>query len=199
MKKTEGALTEVLAELRAAAQDRDGDRVSVDALIRAVDERGYGAALAVLPLIELTPVGGIPTLPTLLALTLAIVTIRLFLGYEHIWAPAVLRRRTLSTDRVEDSLKKLRPISLRIDAKLHERFSWLMGKTPQRAACLVILCLLLTVPPLELIPFATSVPMIVISVFGLAILFRDGLLMGIGFAGAAAAAMGGVWLLLGSG
>ena len=46
-------------------------------------------------------------------------------------------------------------------------------------------------------PFATSAPMIVISIFGLALLYRDGLLMLLGFVGAGIAAFAGASYFLG--
>tara|TARA_R110002012_G_scaffold219568_1_gene391011 strand:- start:2168 stop:2779 length:612 start_codon:yes stop_codon:yes gene_type:complete len=190
MKVEKGALTDVVDELKKVSQGKD--RVEVGHLIDALDHRGYGPALAVLPLIELTPIGGIPGFPTLLAFTLAIITLRLLMGYEHFWAPEWLRRRKLKSDRVIKSVEWLKPVSLRIDAKLHERLSRFAGPIARRAACIVILGLLLTVPPLELIPFATSGPMIVISIFGLGLLYRDGLLMLLGFVGAVVAVVWGL-------
>lgn len=189
-KADEGQLNEVLEEIRGAAQDNAGPKVSVGDMIDALDERGYGPALAVIPLIELTPIGGIPGFPTLLAMIIAILAIRLLLGYEHFWAPDWLRRRRLKSSSVEKSLDWLRPLASRIDAGLHERLRPFVGDTGQRVACLVILILLLTVPPLEFIPFATSGPMIVIAIFGLAILFRDGLLMLFAFLGSGAVLIG---------
>lgn len=195
MKKEKGALTDTLAELETATGE-DGDKVAVGALIDALEHRGYGPALAVLPLIELTPIGGVPGFPTLLALVIGAITVRLLMGYDHFWAPDWLRRRQLDADKSRKSLEWLKPISERIDAKLHQRLTSLVGATGRRAAGIVILCLLLAVPPLEVVPFATSGPMIVISVFGLALLFRDGLLMLAGFIGAgiaAAVAAGLLW------
>lgn len=169
--------------MRRETDKHDGS-VSVGDLVDALDEQGYGAALAILPLIELTPIGGIPGVPTLLALILATLCIRLLLGYEHFWVPGFVRRRTLTKSRVEKSVGFLKPLALRIDKRLHERLRPLAGKNAQRAAAVVILILLLSVPPLEFIPFATSGPMIVIAIFGLGILFRDGLLMLLAFVGA---------------
>ncbi|EAR52749.1 hypothetical protein OG2516_00944 [Oceanicola granulosus HTCC2516] len=196
MKEENGALTDVVAELERAAGDGE---VEVGHLIDALDERGYGPALAVLPLIELTPLGGIPGVPTLLALTLAIIVIRLLMGYDHFWAPDWLRRRKLSSERVKKSLEWLKPISHRIDAKLHERLSRFAGPAARKAAAIVILGLLLIVPPLEVVPFATSGPMIVIAVFGLGLLYRDGLLMLLGFIGSVAAVGAGIWGFTASG
>jgi len=193
MDKEEGALTDIIAELEKATKEEGGDTVRVGHLVDALDHRGYGPALAILPLIEISPLGGIPGFPTLLALTLAILTLRLLMGYEHFWLPDWLRRRTLNSDRVFKSIEWLKPVSLRIDAKLHSRLSRFAGPTGRRAACIVILCLLVIVPPLEVIPFATTGPMIVIAIFGLALLYCDGLLMLIGFIGAAVAFVGGLW------
>lgn len=199
MQKEEGALTDITAELEESASESGGDEVEAGHLIDALDHRGYGPALAVLPLIEISPLGGIPGFPTILALTLAAITVRLLMGYEHFWAPNWLRRRTLKSDRVIRSVEWLKPVSLRIDAKLHERLSRFAGSTGRRAACIVILFLLLTIPPLELVPFATTGPMIVISIFGLGLLYRDGLLMLLGFVGAAIAVAGGLWGFVGLG
>lgn len=199
MKTREGALSGVIHELRAATSADNGGKVAVGDLIDALDERGYGPALAILPLLELTPFGGIPGVPTALALIIGALTIRLLIGHEHLWAPDWLRRRTLSAHRVETSLEWLRPIALRIDAKLHERLKRFADRGAQRVACLIILGLLLTVPALELIPFATSAPMIVIAIFGLGILFRDGLLMLLGFAASAVAVVVIGWLWSGGG
>ena len=197
MKKKEAALTDVVSELENASAGED--QVEVGHLIDALDHRGYGPALAVLPLIEISPLGGIPGFPTALALMLAILTVRLLMGNEHFWAPTWLRRRRLRSDRVTNAVKWLKPVSLRIDAKLHERLARFAGATGRRAACIVILCLLLPVPFLELVPFATTAPMVVIAVFGLGLLYCDGLLMLLGFIGAAIAVFGGLWSLLASG
>ncbi|MGP1358864.1 exopolysaccharide biosynthesis protein [Roseicyclus sp.] len=198
MRQEQGTLSDIVDELGHAAGETQGDRVEVGHLIDALDHRGYGAALAVLPLIELSPLGGIPGFPTLLALTIAIITARLLMGYEHLWAPGWLRRRKLPSDRVMQSVEWLKPLTKRIDAQLHARLSRFAGPAGRRAAGIVILALLLTVPPLELVPFATSGPMIVISVFGLGLLFRDGLLMLVGFVGAGLAVAAGFGALVSS-
>ncbi|NUH64700.1 exopolysaccharide biosynthesis protein [Sulfitobacter sp. S0837] len=192
-----GALTEVIEELKEASEGQN--RVKVGALVDALDERGYGPALAVLPLTELTPVGGVPGYPTLLALTLATIVIRLLLGYEHFWLPNWLRRRTLKSDHVIKAVEWLKPVSNWIDSKLHKRLAPIAGRMGQRIACFVILGILLIVPPLEFVPFATSAPMIAVSIFGLGLLYRDGLLMLLGFVGAAAAVWFGLSMYLGTG
>ncbi|KZZ22612.1 hypothetical protein A3753_00555 [Sulfitobacter sp. HI0082] len=189
------ALTDVVDELKDASQGKD--TVEVGQLIDALDQRGYGPALAVIPLMELTPLGGIPGFPTVLALLVGILAFRLLLGYEHFWAPNWLRERSLKSEKVLKSVEWLRPVSEWIDDKLHARLSRFAGPTGQKVACVVILCLCFSVPPLEVVPFATSAPMIVISIFGLALLYRDGLLMLLAFIGAGIAGFAGASYFLG--
>ncbi|UMA67119.1 exopolysaccharide biosynthesis protein (plasmid) [Roseivivax marinus] len=196
MRKQEGALSVVIAEMRDATGKHRRGRIGVGDLVGALDERGYGAALALLPLLELTPIGGIPGFPTMLALSIGIITARMLMGYEHLWVPDWIGRRTFDADRAESALQWLRPIANRIDAKLHERLVHLAGPAGRRIAGVAILLVLLTVPPLEFVPFATSAPMIVISTYGLALLFRDGLLMLLAFIGTGTAAALAFWVLL---
>ena len=61
-----------------------------------------------------------------------------------------------------------------------------------RIAGAVVIALAATVPPLELLPFASSAPMLAIAAFGLALLVRDGLLMLIACALSVAAIGGGL-------
>ena len=97
------ALTDVVDELKDASQGKD--TVEVGQLIDALDQRGYGPALAVIPLMELTPLGGIPGFPTVLALLVGILALRLLLGYEHFWAPNWLRERSLKSEKVLKSVE----------------------------------------------------------------------------------------------
>ncbi len=58
----------------------------------------------------------------------------------------------------------------------------LARKPFDRVAALICILLSLTVPFLEFFPWVTNVPMTIIAIFGLGLLVRNGLLMGVGFA-----------------
>src|SRR5690606_36946996 len=68
-----------------------------------------------------------------------------------------------------------------------------------RIAAAICILLALTVPPLELVPFATTAPMGAIAAFGLALFVRDGLLMIIAAALSGGAIAVGVAVINGSG
>lgn len=62
-----------------------------------------------------------------------------------------------------------------------------------KIAALVVILLCITVPPLEVLPFANSGPMLAIAAIGLALTVRDGVVMLIALALGIAAIGGGTY------
>lgn len=182
---------DVLDRLAAAASDpHTPGLVTIGELMDAFGHRTWGPFLFVPAAIELSPIGAIPGVPSAIALFVLIVALQMFAGHDHLWVPARLEGRGLPADRVVKATETLRPAARFLDRHTRARFTVLTGDVAIRAAAVIISLLALTVPPLELVPFATSIPMAAVAVFGLALLVRDGLLMAAGFAAALAAAIG---------
>ncbi|PRY94906.1 hypothetical protein BCF33_0509 [Hasllibacter halocynthiae] len=181
------SVNEILDDLRDAAHD---GKVTVGEMAEAMGHRGTAPFLIVPPLIEISPIGGIPGVPTFLALVIAVFAGQIAFGREEPHVPGKLARRGVEGRRLQGATDKLRPLADRLDGWFRGRLSPLTGKPARQAAAAVVLALCLTVPPLELVPFASTIPMGAILVFGLAFLFRDGLLMLGAFAASAVAAWG---------
>jgi len=84
----------------------------------ALDEfgsRSFGPLLVLLPLIELSPVGGIPGVPTVLALLIASIAVQILFGKEHVWVPGFIEKRALSADRLNKWAHRLEGTAARID------------------------------------------------------------------------------------
>ncbi len=188
------AVEDIIDTIATHAQDRD--RITLGDLMNMLDRRGAAPFLVVLPLIELTPLGAIPGVPSALALVIAVFAVQLAIGREDLWLPGILARRGVSSERLSDALDKVRPVAAWMDRHFGRRLSALTGPHAAQAAGIVILALCLLVPPSELIPWASSAPMLAIAALGIALLFRDGLMMGTGFAAAAAGAGAALWWLL---
>lgn len=154
-----------------------GDRVAVGDVIEALGSRGFGPFLVIIPLIDISPVGGIPGLPTAMALIVVLVAVQMALGRQHLWLPGFVRRRSLSSDRARKAVTKTRGIARFMDRWFHGRLPALTGGGFVRVAAIGVIALACCVPPLELLPFATTAPMLAIAAFGLAITVRDGVLM----------------------
>lgn len=195
---TTGILEEVL---RIARRDEESGgsagkgRFAVGDVIETFGERAFGPFLIVLPLIEMSPVGGIPGIPTFLALMIGLVAAQLALGRECLWLPGFIERRSVKAERVTGGAPKLRRITRWIDRHTSARWHHLVGKAGTKAAAAMIIALCLTVPPLELVPFASTAPMAAILAFGVGLLARDGRLMALAF-GLSALALGVVFYVV---
>ncbi len=182
---------DILDRLDELADEKD--EVSLGQTIEAFGNRSYAPFLVILPLIDISPVGSIPGLPTLLALVIVLTAGQLLFGRTHMWLPGFLANRSLKSEKVAKAVKKLRPVAKRMDKWFHGRLPALTQGPMVRVAAAAIIMLTLSVPPLELLPMATTAPMAAIAAFGMALLVKDGLLMIVAFvaaAGAIAAAVG---------
>ena len=174
-RETIHSVCDILDMLRRTA-DRH-DRVTIADVLDAIGDRSYGPALLIPALIEITPVGSIPGLPSFLALLVAVVAGQLLLGKEHLWLPQFIQHRAVSADKLHKAADRLNPFAARLDRWFHGRMTRFIQPPWPRVAAGTVIALCLTVPPLELVPFGSTAPMLAIAAFGLALLARDGLLM----------------------
>lgn len=164
-------------------------RITIGDMMQAMGHRGHAPLLILPALLEISPIGGIPGLPTALAAIIVLTAVQIVLGRDHLWLPGFVQRRGIASGRLKKALGKLRPLADRTDRWFHGRLPALTGKPVTRIAAAVVILLACTVPPLELLPFASTAPMAAIIAIGLAMLVRDGALM-IAALGLSAAAIG---------
>lgn len=153
------------------------ERVAVEDMVDVIGTRSYGPFLVVPALIELSPVGGVPGVPTVLAAVVLLFAAQMLWGRKRLWIPGILARRALAARQINRLVSMGRPVAHRVDRWFHGRLHALTAGVWVRLAALVCVALALLVPPLELFPFASSAPMGAIALFGLALMVRDGLLM----------------------
>ncbi|MFZ3483654.1 exopolysaccharide biosynthesis protein [Sphingomonas sp. 3-13AW] len=189
---------DVLDRLKELGEEAGDEKVRLGDAVEAMGHRAYGPFFILLPLIEMSPAGGVPGLPTALALVMALLALQLLFGREDLWLPGVLRKRGLKGKKLVNTAEKMRPVADRLDRWFHGRLPALTKGPMIKIAAIAIIALCATVPPLELLPFASTLPMAAILSFGLALLVRDGLLMAVACALALAAVGGGLgWLFSG--
>lgn len=174
------SVEEVLEGIEEIAEEQEKVCIS-DALDR-FGRASFTPLLLLLPLVEISPVGGIPGVPSALAAIVALIALQMLAGREHVWLPAFIQEREVSGDAIAKLAHKLDNIAKRIDSVMGDRLDWLTRGIWVRIAALLIILLCGTVPPLEIVPFASSLPMAAVALFGLALLVRDGWLMLAGFA-----------------
>ncbi len=166
---------EIIARIRDRAAGEQA--VSVEDMVAVLGRRSYGPFLFVPGLIGVTPLSGIPMVPAILAIIVALFAIQIVLGRSHLWLPGILGRRSFDGAKVADAMGRIAPIAEKLDRWFYGRLPGLTGRHGVRIAAVICLLLAACVPFFEMVPFAGIAPMSAIAAFGLAILVRDGALM----------------------
>ncbi|PWE33484.1 hypothetical protein DDZ14_04610 [Maritimibacter sp. 55A14] len=189
-----GGIGDILDCLERRA--RPGGTLSIDQVLGIFGRRTYGPFLAFPALLAISPLGGIPGVPTGLALVTLLFSLQILAGRRHFWVPDLLRVRRLGADRLRGAVQALRPAARWMDRYLGQRLTALTGRGWSRIAAGLCALLALLVPPLEIIPFAATAPMGAIALLGLAVLMRDGVVMIVALVASIAALAAAALMLL---
>jgi hypothetical protein len=173
-------LSELLREIAA----REQPAVSVGDLMESFGRRAMGALLLVFGLICTLPLP--PGATTIFGAPLLLLAPQLMLGDRAPWLPARLRAGTLATADLRRALPRVLVWLERAEAISRPRLLFLFGPVGDRLIGLVctVLALVLVLP----IPLGNILPAAAVSVLGLALAQRDGVLALLGYAMAAASA-----------
>lgn len=183
---TEESTTEPrnLVELMQAIEsiDTPSGRIRFDEVLDAIGRRAFGPLLLLAGFITMLPiVGDIPGVPTLMALFTLLVCGQLLLGRRTFWLPVWLRNRSLPSDKLHRAFKWMYRPAKWIDRLLHQRITVLTGRVGIRFTAAACLLIALSMPPMEFIPFTANLAGAALTLFGLSIMARDGVLTIIGF------------------
>lgn len=169
------SMGDVLGELDELAANHDEVRVAD--VLDDFGARSFGPFIMIPAVLEITPVGGIPGVPTVLALFIALIAVQLLIGRDHVWMPQFIQRRAVGSKKLHKAVGKLKGMANFLDRHSKGRLEGLTKGTAIKLVAAVIIALCCTVPPLEFLPFASTIPMLAIAVLGLALTVRDGALL----------------------
>lgn len=165
-------LEQLLDRIGEAAEGQD--RVAIVAILEAIGRRSFGPQLLMAGVILVTPLSGVPGLPTAMGILVAAVSLQLLLRRRHIWLPRWILRSGFRTSKLDKVLGWLRRPARGIDRLLRPRLHpFVNGASTQVIA---VLCLIIAValPAMEFVPFSSSVAGAALAAFGLALVAHDG-------------------------
>jgi hypothetical protein len=168
-------LADVLDELENSLEG--SDRLTIAEIQQALGERSFGPLLLVLGFSALTPLGVIPGLPTVFAVTIALLAGQLVIGRRHFWLPRQITKRSAPARRVEQAIRFARRPARALDRLTRPRLRMFTGAIATRAVAAACILVAFAIPPLELIPFGVAAPATAIAAFGLGLTARDGALV----------------------
>jgi hypothetical protein len=154
---------------------RKGGDVRVGHLLDAAGRRGFGPVVLLVGVILVTPLSGIPGMPTLMGLMVLLTLGQILFGRTRFWLPAWITQRKVPRESLLRAFEWLRPWARKIDRRIRPRLTW-MFKGPGLYAT-VLMCMVIgaAMPATEVVPFSASIAGLALSVYGLAMVSRDGI------------------------
>jgi hypothetical protein len=172
-------LTHLLKELDDVSA---ADKITVLDLRDCIGRRAFAPMLLLASLLGVTPLGGIPGVPTALAAVVILVAVQLALGQEGLWAPQWLLDLHVDADKLRRAVRALKPIARNADKVIRPRLMFLTQWPFSLMIVTACALLALSVPPLEFVPFVDWPLWGAMVAFSLALFAHDGLLAIVAFA-----------------
>jgi len=171
--------------LRTALDTHPGDQIALGEFLDPLGERAFGFLLLALALPNFIPV---PTgIGGVMGVLVVLVGLQMLCGFEHPWLPNALRRRALARTSVEHFIDRITPVLRWLERLCRPRFESLPRRPGHRISGLL---LVLTGIGLALpIPFTNYPFGLLLIVFAVALIERDGLVLLIAWIACAAVAI----------
>ncbi|MEJ2164161.1 MAG: exopolysaccharide biosynthesis protein [Desulfobacterales bacterium] len=168
-------LEQLIDQIDRTAEDKD--RVTLSAVIEAIGHRSFGPLLLMAGLVILAPIiGDIPGIPTIMGVLVFLSAGQLLFRRSHFWLPSWLLNRSVARNKLRRSLQRLRPVGRFIDRFSRPRLSALTRGAGLYITALACLLVAVVIPVMELIPFSANLAGSALTIFGLSLIARDGLL-----------------------
>ncbi len=167
-------IEELLDRIEAGVSSRS--HVSIGEMMDSVGRRTFGPVVLLVGLILVTPLSGVPGMPTLMGLLTLLTLGQVLVGRKHFWLPGWLAQRQIPRKKLVQGLEMLRPPARRIDRLIRPRLALLVkgfGLYVMALACMIIAVVM---PATEIVPFSASIAGFALMTFGLAMISKDGLL-----------------------
>lgn len=161
----------------------ESSAVRLGAVLDVIGRRSFGPMLLLAGLIVMAPlIGDIPGVPTVIGVFVFLVALQLLLGREHFWLPEWLLARRIRCTTLHKAIVWMMPVARFVDRFLRPRLTALVNGGARFGVALLAMLVSLLMPVMEFIPFSANAAGITLTVFGLALIARDGLLALIAFA-----------------
>jgi hypothetical protein len=158
-----------------------GKSVSVGDIMTVVGRRSFGPLLLIVGLFSISPATILPGMTWFAAALSLVLSLQLALGARHPWLPAGLLRICVPRDTLRAATTDgLRKWARRLDLILRPRLVLLSEPPFANGAGLFCAAAAIATFPLGLIPAAPLAPGVAITIIGLGLFARDGVILLIG-------------------
>ena len=158
---------------------RKDDTTTVGDVMRKGGSRGHGLGMLMFALPETIPIP-VPSLSTLLAIPLILISGHLILFGEGKGIPKAVRERSIPASAIEKLQTYVAPAFRTVERVSHPRWEVLA----ERVRLLGLACLVLSIILLLPIPFGNLPPALCLAAIAFGMIQRDGIVVALGLFGA---------------
>ena len=166
-------LSQLLAHI---IEEHGGDRLTLSHLSALLRDRMWGGLLLTFAAINILPLP--PGTTTVTGIPLVLLTAQMAIGRARPWFPRKFDERGLTKDQLRQLLARLLPWERRVERIFKPRMVGLTSHRGMRA--IGIVCFMLSVILWLPIPLGNHAPALAMSLFALALIYRDGVLVILG-------------------
>lgn len=175
---SEDPMQSLLARLTKAAE---GENVTVRDLILAAGQRSFSTLLFAVSVVMVSPLSGIPTLPTIGSLIITLVVAQWMAGRSEVWLPSWILSRSFTGKRFRRGLTWLDRPARFIDRHTHARLDGFVRMPLGYLALFLVLGIVISWPFLELLPLFTTITAIGVALIAFGLMTHDGLWVLLGY------------------
>lgn len=181
--------------LEAAGDASDGDRTTVGQIVESLGENSLTPNLIFVALAVVSPLSGIPLFSSICGITIALISMQMLVGRDHLWLPSFVMARQIDSGKLDRALQALRRPAGWLDRITRPRLRLLVrGPVRKLTQALCMICGM-TMPFLEVVPFTSTLLGAVVSLLAFGTLARDGLFTVLGLAALLSLGGGAFWIL----
>lgn len=174
------SISEVLDKLSETADEKNGDKTSVNDVMEAFGRRAYGPILFLVGVLSASPLGSIPGASILFASLVIIMMVQYVVRQGAPWVPAWIRNRSISSKKTREGAEAVKPHLERVERVVRARYDALTHPPWTYVSAALCILLALTMYPLALVPWGVMPPSLALAIIGLGMMSSDGLLIGAG-------------------
>jgi Uncharacterized ABC-type transport system, permease components len=187
----QNALSDILDELSASVE---GETVSIGDITDRLGHSSFAAVILVFTLLSASPASAIPGLTAGVAVIVFLLVIQMIFGKSEPWLPGFIERRTISSEKLCKGIGWLRKPVRFVERFLKPRLHVLTHRPWLWLPLVLVLCLSVLMPFMEVIPTSGSLASVAIAIFAAGLLTRDGLVIAVSIALLSAVPVA-IWLL----
>ncbi|MGK9065332.1 exopolysaccharide biosynthesis protein [Stutzerimonas chloritidismutans] len=168
------ALSDVLDQLESSIH---GESIAVSEVIERLGQHSFASLMLVFSLISTSPASAIPGITAVVATVVFILVVQMIAGRNCLWLPGFITRRRMSSQKLCKGIGWLRKPVHFVERFLKARLTFLSQRPWLWLPLILVLCLTLFMPFMEIIPTSGSIASAVIALFAAGLLTRDGALI----------------------